>query len=42
MGMIPVWITRRVSDPKKVLEKHEGPPPAHVIEDLEELRAIIG
>ncbi len=42
MGMIPVWITRRVGDPKKVLEKHEGPPPAHVIEDLEELRAIVG
>jgi putative hydrolase of the HAD superfamily len=42
IGAIPVWITRRVADPARALAKHGGPPPAHVIEDLSELRGLVG
>lgn len=41
-GLTPVWITRRVRDPERSLLEHSGPTPAHVIADLEELRAIVG
>jgi putative hydrolase of the HAD superfamily len=42
LGMTPVWITRRVTDPDEKLRQHTGPKPAHVIADLAELRAIVG
>ena len=41
MGIRSVWITRRVKDPEKVLEKHEGPRPDYQIEDLAELEGIL-
>ena len=39
--MVPVWITRRVSDPEAKLSEHDGPEPQHVIEDLSELLKIV-
>lgn len=42
VGAIPVWITRRVADPESALAEHDGPKPAHVIEDLSELRDLVG
>jgi len=41
VGMVPVWITRRVSDPEAKLSEHDGPEPQHVIEDLSELLKIV-
>lgn len=41
VGITPVWITRRVRDPEKALREHEGPKPAHVIEDLAELIPLV-
>lgn len=41
VGMIPVWITRRVSEPEARLADHAGPEPHHVIEDLSELLRIV-
>ncbi len=41
VGAIPVWITRRVRDPEAALARHDGPRPAHVIEDLTELQALV-
>ena len=40
-GITPVWITRRVRDPERALREHEGPKPAHVIEDLAELIPLV-
>ena len=40
-GIRSVWITRRVRDPRRRLEEHEGPAPDHSIEDLAELLDLI-
>lgn len=40
-GISTVWITRRVRDPERRLEEHEGVPPDHVIADLSELPGLL-
>jgi len=40
-GISTVWITRRVQDPERSLQKHDGAPPDHVIEDLSELPGLL-
>jgi HAD superfamily hydrolase (TIGR01509 family) len=42
VGMQPVWLTRRVSDPAGKLATYGGPKPAHTIADLAELETLIG
>ena len=41
LGIRTVWITRRVKDPDAALERHEGPPPEHIVADLSELPALL-
>jgi FMN phosphatase YigB (HAD superfamily) len=41
MGMGSVWITRRVKNPERLLEKYEGPRPDYQIDDLAELEGIL-
>ena len=40
-GLKTVWITRRVEDPDAKLREHSGPAPTHVIEDLEQIHALL-
>lgn len=40
-GLASAWITRRIPDPTKALEQHEGPRPDHAIADLAELPALL-
>jgi putative hydrolase of the HAD superfamily len=40
-GLASAWITRRVKDPQKALDEHEGPRPDHAIADLAELPALL-
>ena len=40
-GIRSVWITRRVREPERALEEHEGPPPDHRVEDLSELLPLV-
>ncbi len=41
LGARTVWVTRRVTDPDKVLESHKGRQPDFVISDLSELPAVL-
>ena len=41
-GITTVWLTRRVSDPEKALERYAGPAPRHVLRDLAGLHALVG
>jgi FMN phosphatase YigB (HAD superfamily) len=41
VGMRTVWITRRVRDPERALEEHEGPAPDFTIADLAELSDLV-
>ncbi len=41
VGMPTAWLTRRVPEPERVLEKYEGPRPDYVVRDLEELLALL-
>ena len=41
VGIRTVWITRRVADPEAALREYEGPAPAHIIADLNELPELI-
>jgi len=41
LGIRPVWLTRRVRDPRAALEAHRGARPAHAIADLAELEAVL-
>ncbi len=41
LGIVNVWITRRVSDPDKALAEHEGPKPDHTVEDLAEVAELL-
>ena len=40
-GISTVWITRRVKDPERSLQEHEGAPPDHVVADLAELPGLV-
>ena len=40
-GISTVWITRRVTDPERSLEEHEGARPDHVVADLAELPELV-
>ena len=40
-GIRTAWITRRVRDPEKSLERHEGPVPDHTVADLGELESLL-
>ena len=39
--MRTAWLTRRIPDPAAARARYEGPPPDHVIADLEELEALL-
>jgi len=41
LGLITVWITRRVRDPEAQLAQYDGPEPSHVIADLTELIPLL-
>jgi len=41
MGIRSVWLTRRVKDPDRALEEHDGPRPDYQIDDLSELEGIL-
>ncbi len=41
LGMPTAWLTRRVPEPERVLEKYEGPRPDYVVGDLEELLEML-
>ena len=41
VGIVPVWITRRVADESEALEKYEGTAPAHVVRDLREVEPLV-
>ncbi len=41
LGIRTVWITRRIADVESALEKHNGPVPDHVIDDLSEVEALL-
>jgi FMN phosphatase YigB (HAD superfamily) len=40
-GMRTAWITRRIADPERRLEEHDGPRPHHRIRDLAELPGLL-
>lgn len=40
-GISTVWITRRVKDPERSLQEHEGARPDHVVADLAELPGLV-
>ena len=41
LGIRTAWITRRVRDVDRALAEHDGPAPDHIIEDLDEIPAIL-
>jgi len=41
LGMRTAWLTRRVPDPDAALAAYGGPPPDHVIADLEEISPLL-
>jgi HAD superfamily hydrolase (TIGR01549 family) len=41
VGIVPVWITRRVADESGALEEHAGTRPAHVVRDLREIEPLV-
>jgi FMN phosphatase YigB (HAD superfamily) len=41
MGIRSVWLTRRIKDPERALEQHDGAVPDYQIEDLAEIEGIL-
>ncbi len=41
LGMRTAWISRRVRDPERALQEHEGPHPTWIIRDLSDLPKIL-
>lgn len=41
VGLRTVWITRRVPDPTATLARHKGPAPTWIVNDLDEIQAIL-
>lgn len=41
MGIRSVWLTRRIKDPERALEQHDGANPDFQIEDLAEIEGIL-
>ncbi len=41
LGMRTAWLTRRVADPEAALAGYEGPPPDHVVSDVEEVLRLL-
>lgn len=41
LGIRTAWLTRRVADPEAALASYEGPPPDHVVADVEDVLRLL-